>query len=397
MTSDKVSYDPEADVWLLPTPGGAVRFDFLALPYASAALRTAAKRAMRASLATRPARSVHGDFKSLQSLFRRVAASYPGRVFDEITPELVRAHDASLAVESRYQAGLLSVTLRRWAGSGAGGLAEGLDTWLAHEPTPSHDAGHAVRTCSRTRGALRPQERDTLLAALHAAYDAGRISVADYAMALLVGVLGLRPLQLVCLKIGDLRPPSDASMFAADLMVARLKQKNGRRPRDVFTPYGLITALADVLHHHCAQAARRAARFGVTVPDAPMFPAAKRGEVSLPGFVGHLTVAAVSRRVSATFDRLGALRDRPAGGHVFPLRLRRTLATLLHEESGALAEISVLLNHTKPGMARAYIEASPAFAARLDDVMGAAFSELAARFGHVDVAAKPEPGGAPRA
>jgi len=364
-TSDGVIFDLGADTWSLPAPGGSVRFDFLSLVGASVSLRTHAKQAIAASLTTRPTRSVHGDFESIRGLFRCLAELRPETVFIEITPDLLLAHEAILPPKKRYLASRVTIALRRWAAAGVGGLGPNLAAWLSWVPTEAHDAGQAVRTCSTTQGAHSPVERDAMLAALHASHDAGTVGPTDYALALLIIVLALRPVQVAWLKAGDLQPASNPAKFAANLLVPRAKQRNGRQPRQEFTVRGIIPALADVLRKQCAVA---------TGPEASMFPAGRSAGPAVPGFEGHLSSTAVGARYKATLARIGR-----AGGS--PLRSRRTFATTLSIEGCSLPEISALLDHTGPDMARAYIEASPALVPLLGRTAGPRFTALACKFG----------------
>ena len=372
-----VAYDPLADVWSLAAPGGPVRLDFRSLPVASAALRAEAKRAAAASVGRGPPRAAQQDLASVRRLLRRAAELRPGVEVGEITQELVRVHDAALPPGSRYLAGHLAAALRRWAAAGAGGLSPGLAGWLSCEPAEAHAAGRAVRTCCQLRGALPEQERDSLLAALHAARASGTVAADDYAMSLLVAVLGLRPIQVAWLKAGDLREPSDPAAFAADLLVPRAKQRDGARPREKLTARGLVAALADAVSAQRDAAAAWAVARGMVPEEAPLFPAMAGCGPAAPGFAGHMSASAVGIRVSATLDGLRAL---PAGtGHAFPLRLRRTFATGLARAGCGVAEISLLLDHTGRDGALAYIEASPTLGPRLGQATGAGFADLAAR------------------
>ncbi len=380
-TSDGVgaSYDPAASVWSIPAPGGLVRFDFCSLPGASTGLRASAKQAIQAALAQSPARSVYGDFDSIRGMLRRVAGSVDVSIAT-ITPELLCEHDAALLPGRRHLSARLASALRRWHLSGAGGLSPDLPAWLAGQPSRAHDAGRAVRTLCPAQGALQAPERDALLAALHAGAAAGAVPGSDYAMCLLVAVLALRPMQVACLKIGDLRRPPVPGMFAADLLVTRLKQRNGLRPREEFTARGLVASLASVLEAQCARAATRAEALGVAPCDAPMFPAT-RAVGNAAGFAGHVSAALVGARVARTLSRLSVLPECKGGGaRVYPLRLRRTFATLLSVEGCGLAEISTLLDHTGPDMARAYIEAAPGLGRRLSQASSEGFKALAAGF-----------------
>ena len=116
MTRDGVAFDARADVWSLPTPGGPVRFDFLALVGVSPSLREAARVAMRTSLAALPARTAHGDYSSLCALFRHGRTMHPGCVFEEVTPELLCDYESSLPAGSRHRAGRLAVAAEPMVG-----------------------------------------------------------------------------------------------------------------------------------------------------------------------------------------------------------------------------------------------------------------------------------------
>lgn len=379
LTRDGVAFDPRADAWSLATPAGPVMFDFDALAGVSAAIRAGAKLAMRASLATLPTRTVHRDFTSLRSLFKHASATRPDTTLEEVTSDLLSDYEASLPAGCRHRAGRLAVALRRWQAVGAGGLCRTLGFWLSWVPSEAHVPGHAVRTCCPRRGALRPSDADALLADLHEAYRSARLPLAAYAMALLVVVLALRPMQVACLKVSDLRAPNDPGMFAADLLVTRLKQR-GVLPRELFAPRGLVAAMGEVIGLQCAAAASLAVGRGLPAASAAMFPAWGRAVRFAPGFEGHPSSSAVSRRVSAILDRLLASREGAGADHAFPLRSRRTLATRLYDEGCGIPEISVILDHTGRDGARAYIEASADLAPRLETSLGKHFSALGARF-----------------
>lgn len=389
VTREGVTYDPSADLWLLSAPCGPARFDFLALAGASAALRAKAKLMLRAALATLPATTVHADFSCLRALFKHASATRPAITFEEVTLDLVCDYGASLPAGARHRAGRLAVALRRCYATGAGGFSGDLASWLEWVPPEAHVAGQAVRTCCPRRGALSPSDRDAMLGGLHEAYGFGQVPLADYAMTLLTVILGLRPLQVTCIKVGDLGPPSDPAMFGADLLVTRLKQR-GRLPREELTSRGLVGALADVLRLQCAEATHRAEDQDRPAEGAPMFPAGARASRFAPGFEGHLSSSEISRRVSATLDHILVVSGGGGPGHAFPLRSRRTLATTLHAEGCGVPEISVILDHTGRLGARAYIEAAPDPTLRLGCVMGRRFAELGTAF------RRPRPTGADR-
>ena len=382
---DGYPFDPAVDVWNLGTPSGPLRFDFTTLPGASAGLQAQAKSALAVLVSSRPPKLAYCGLSLTRSLLRSIVRWEPQTLVERFTAADLQGYQAGLAPRSRYLAGHLRAFLLKWAETGAGGLGADLLEFLPWMQTESHVAGEAVRTCSPTHGALTSEQRDTLLAALHAAYAAGKVRLDDYGIALLLITLALRPLQVACIKTGDLLPAADARRFGSDLLVTRLKQR-GMRPREAFTKFGIIREISEVLHLQRRVAVAWAATRGVAAEEAPLFPICdSRNRVGirpdcLSDFEGHLSSCAVSNRLHHTLNRLGELPGLAGRGHVFPLRLRRTLATIQSAEGRSLAEIAGQLDHTRWTQPLAYIEQTPELVGRLDAALGDAYARFASGF-----------------
>ena len=379
---DGYPFAPDADVWILDTPSGPCRFNFVTLHGASDGLRAHAKSALAVLVSSRPPEWAHTGLSLIRSLLRSIVLREPRILVERFTAADLQGYQAGLAPGSRYLAGRLRDFLLAWAETGAGGLGADLLEVLPWMQTERYAAGNAVRTCSPTHGALTIKQRDAVLTALHAAHAAGTIRLDDYGIALLILVLALRPLQVGCVKTQDLLPASDTGEAGGDLLVTLLKQK-GTRPRDAFTKIAVISEIFGVLCSQRRVAVAWAATRGIAADEAPLFP--DRGHASrrperLKGFEGHLSRRTVAKRLRRTLDRLGVLPELAGGGHVFPLRCRRTLATHQYAEGRSLTEISALLTQKGRAQALSYIEQPPELIERLDAALGETYARFANGF-----------------
>lgn len=232
------------------------------------------------------------------------------------------------------------------------------------------------------RGALSSGEQERLFQALHEAGDDGSLAVEDYAICLLGFSHNLRPLQIALLKVGDLA----LGDTVPTMNVTRLKQGKRIRPGTLLKRRELDAELVGVLRKVVSVSEAWADRNNIRRADAPLFPtyyrAGKDGVplVQLPGFEGHRTSGAVSKRVIGAVDALGLVADDGSPMRVFPQRVRRTGGTNAAADGQPAAVIAEVLDHCSLTACRAYIQATTEMIQRIDAALGGALDGWAAAF-----------------
>lgn len=254
--------------------------------------------------------------------------------------------------------------------------------------------GASVRTRCPHKGPLTDNEFEATLGELYAALEAGNILLSTFVLTMLFLATGRRPCQLRDLKVKDFvsaRAKDGLPIYI--LRIPRAKQSDrGDDPwRTEFKDVALEPELGEALE---ALVAKVKTRVSSLLPDVteeiiqemPIFPSWK--EITTAGSATtkslleafrsdffHRPVGSISFAVSRCIDRLKIHSERLDGPiHVFPYRLRRTLATRAAREGYGDLVIAELLDQTDTQNVKVYTEN---VAENVDAISAAVATQLA--------------------
>jgi integrase len=236
--------------------------------------------------------------------------------------------------------------------------------------------GVAVRTRCPYKGPLTDMEFEATLTALYTALETGVIELSTFVLTMLFYATGRRPCQLRDLKIKDfISARAKDGLPAYILRIPRAKQSDrGDDPwRTEFKNAALEPELGEALVAHVGTVKAKASSLlpritGEMIQEMPVFPSWKEiataGPATERSLLGafrsdffHRTQASISFAVSHCIDKLeihSERLDRPI--HVFPYRLRRTLATRAAREGYGDLVIAELLDQTDTQNVKVYTE-----------------------------------------
>ncbi|MGX9980900.1 hypothetical protein [Methylobacterium fujisawaense] len=306
--------------------------------------------------------------------------------YDPATIEISSAHlmnyQAALEERHRYRSTQANDAVRIWARLGIPGVSE--EAFVAATDMPKHQPSRAlaVRLRCPIQGAYSNLEYDGLYKALHAAFGSGEISIDNYALCLLSGALGPRPVQIASLMVGDLKVTAGPEKIYI-LCVPRAKQRRGGY-RTHFTDRPLVEELGMVIEAQARIVCEQAARCGMDDPkQIPLFPAV---HVTGTFFDGGMTFArptsaSIAMRIINVMEGLGVRSERTGGAiNVNATRARRTAGTRAAQEGKSLEEIAAILDHTSLTAASSYVEIRSELLQRLDKKVAMLLAPMAQRF-----------------
>lgn len=385
-TIDGIEFNPADSQWSIPTPDGKVCFNFDNLPGASELLREHAKNAFAALLSANAPERLGRSLTRLRALFKFLAAADPARVIRELTAADVQNYRASLPNYQLYFLRGVRSLLVDWAKTGVGGLAEDLLLLLPIMETKRHEVGAAVRTMDPSSGPLTDIEYEAVVAALRQAFASGKMSVSDYAMAVLAITLGCRAMQLAMMKVNDLSisQRADGSKVYI-LQVTRLKQGKNIRPRTLFKARKLAPSVGALLEKQIAVATTWAKRNGLVPTEAPLFPSTTQAlpsrRVRPTGLAGHHDSKSAGAKLSKILTDLRVVSVRTGKElKLFQTRIRRTFGSRAAAEGRPVTVIADLMDHSWVTSSLVYVEVRPAIIERIDKALALKLAPLAQAF-----------------
>jgi integrase len=203
--------------------------------------------------------------------------------------------------------------LRRWVEYNEGNISEEVTAYLSDKRGQVEGQAYvALRTNDPERGALTQKEMNALTAEMSAQFEAGRISLATYALMWMFIGTGVRPIQISRMRVSDLLMDDGTNSNDLNLLIPLAKGEGayeGTRWR-VRAP----TVLAEVLREYVRH-------YELVDSDAPLFPI--RSDPSIPASSQHLATI-----VSRVGELLNVFSPRVDGSiPLFPYRFRYTVGT----------------------------------------------------------------------
>lgn len=379
VTRDGLSFNPQHEHWKFRGLYQSTLLRFDPIPGATLALSHAAKHAFLWFAQHRSQAYLTGLHCTLCH-FTQTVSRMEERPLDEITAaELIsyRAYDP--AHEERLSE--LSSLIRRWHMLGYPGVDKSAIHYRDSIRLRGNRKGEAVLTLDPIMGPLTDLELEATLSALTEAFGSGGVGLADYLIALLLILLGVRPAQLASMKLRDYRvveAPGGSSAHFLD--VPRVKQRN-LVARSRLKTRSIPSDVGKLLSEHIRQASLRFKDYLPSTEDAPLFPGAGRVTVEQPGFAFHQNAQQLGASIHATLKKIAPLSERTGAPlHLVPLRFRRTFAVRLRMEGHPKRVIAELLDHSDLQNVGVYSGAALALHDRVTEAMAVSLAPLLRAF-----------------
>lgn len=363
---------PTEDKWRLS------RDIVVRLGWSSATLSKHFEDALRATLAHFAEHSSAGHVQLLADDFKHFTkglAKCKGRVTSIAVADVIN-YRSILGEQHLNRLYRVSRILRFWNDARLVNVDPELVDLLRHWRLKGGIKGSAVRTRDPHTGPLTDLEFQALIAALYRALGEKRIRFDAFVLTMVFCATGRRPCQLRDLKVKDFVTTSGSDgAYIYVLRVPRAKLQNSDDDvwRSEFKDIVLDPELGAMLTTHVQNVLRRTKKiFDSATCDVlnnvPMFPnwivlkdTLNASTFSVNELIRydytHRKAITISLSVSYCIDKLKVMSERlGAPMHIFPYRLRRTLATRAAREGCGDLVIAELLDHTDTQNVRIYTE-----------------------------------------
>ena len=326
---------------------------------------------------------------------------------DRITSSDLISYRHTLDRNHEWYLGSIRGFLKVWVELGLPGVDADVPSLFEGWRLKGNVKGLAVQTKCQDKGALTDLEHEALQERLLEGYERDEIDLADYILVTLFSATGRRPAQLADLEGGDLvEERSSDGLREFVLNVPRRKVQGGGWRAEfkavALTPEIGMAVRGLIAENEAELRALRSDVSGEVLKRLPLFPAwrvireaVSASEDSLSRMltmdVSHETSAALRLRLQRSVAMLSVNSERTGGRiHIFPTRLRRTLATRAAREGYGPLIIAELLDHTDDQNARVYTENVPEHVDAINEAMARQLAPLAQAFAGVLVRSERE-------
>ena len=380
-------FDTEADMWVLNKD-----------------------RSINTSFIMSFAPSIQNDIRSTLSYFAEYkSAAHTANVYREIkaylsTGETTITENGLLILKSgldkkhEYRLAVLRVFLRMMNVLEFGALNDECLELLNGWRLSGNTKGTAVLSLDPEDGPFSDIEYEAILAGLDNGYAEEKINDEDYSIVQLFAATGRRPIQLISLKIGDLR--IDTKILGTPtyiLNIPKAKIKGGSF-RAAFTDFAITEHIGQVLTQHIKKAVIKVVDIiGRFLSEEeknllPLFPDYKELSIlkGLPsqGVIDWLKIDRfhqisknIVSKLKVTIDGLKITSERTeellkTTGY----RFRYTLGTRAARENAGILTIATLLDHADTQSAGVYVQNHPDHATTISTIMNTPLLKYANAF-----------------
>ncbi|MFT4803098.1 MAG: integrase [Psychroserpens sp.] len=305
---------------------------------------------------------------------------------------------SGLAKKGEYRVAVLRVFLKMMNILEFGALNDACLELLNGWRLSGNTKGTAVLSLDPEDGPFSDIEYEAILAGLDNAYAEDKINDEDYSIVQLFAATGRRPIQLVSLKIGDLR--IDTKILGTPtyiLNIPKAKIKGGSF-RAAFTDFAITEHIGQVLNKHIKQAViKMVGIIGRSLSEdeknlLPLFPDYKELSI-LKGLPQqdvtdwlkidrfHLIPKNIVSELKVIIDILKITSERTkALLKTTGYRFRYTLGTRAARENAGILTIATLLDHADTQNAGVYVQNHPDHATTISTIMNAPLLKYANAF-----------------
>lgn len=313
-----------------------------------------------------------------------------------ITPYDLINYRSAIGATAEPRLGVLGTLLKIWSNLDLPGVDGEVLELLEGWRIKGWRKGVAVQTMCPLTGPLSELEYEALCFSLVDAFETDKISLEEFVLVDLFIATGRRPVQLGDLKVRDIIcADNDVEVKEVILNVPRRKQ--GDPWRTEFKPIYLTPekgVAVQLLVEESITKFRHKYPFIINedVGDIPLFPswrkvAAVAEESSdlvvrlLPTEMFHLNTSTISYRLETIIESLDVSSERTGERlRVFPLRLRRNVATRAARQGYGTVVIAELLDHTDDQNARVYTENVPEHVDAINEAVARQLAPIAQAF-----------------
>lgn len=298
---------------------------------------------------------------------------------------------SALGKNDEWLLAILGGPLRKWMDLGLPHIDDSIRDLLDGWSFKGAPKGEAIRTQCPIKGALTDIEYESLDCALLDAFDRDELDLNRFALAKLFMGTGRRGCQLGDLKHKDLLlVRSDDGLQEFVLNVPRRKQQNTPW-RTKFKPVALTPEMGRIVKALIESNIRRARELSPNLPIKaleafPLFAWWSKVEEELEEGSGSFLSAVQGEALHCRTEKLRYELQRAVAGvnaisertgqpiHIFPTRLRRTVATRAVREGYGVLVVAEILDHNDTQNAGVYTENVPE---HVDAINAAVAMELA--------------------
>jgi integrase len=318
------------------------------------------------------------NFSSLKHFLSTVS---DGQQLSEITDVHILNYRATLTRQKEYQLGRLRGFFKRWYKLSGIGITDNAIAVLNELKLSGNIKGTAVATHHLTEGPFTHLERSALSSTLERGYTTGKVTTEDFLLCIIVMFFGLRPAQVVMLKVCDVKliEKTDGSL---EYLLRIPSAKKRTRARTKFAERIFKDPEIGRLLWNYVQDVKN--DFGSLVDDVeqlPLFPERQKKTLTSGLFAFHMENSRVTERLQKIFQPLNVRSERTGDPiHIAATRFRRTVGTVAANEGWGELVIAELLDHTDTQNAGIYVEATPAIIKRIDKKLALHLAPIAQAF-----------------
>lgn len=306
---------------------------------------------------------------------------------------------SAIGEEAEPRLGGLATLLRAWIGLDLPGIDDDVASLLDGWRIRGWRKGVSVQTMCPITGPLSELEYEALCLGLVDSFEANRIDLEELVLADLFIATGRRPVQMGDLKNRDIIKPRTLGE-SSEVVVNVPRRKQGDPWRSEFKPIYLTSDKGAAL---LSLSERNASKFRKIYPKAtkkqidelPLFPSWRKIKAAnelgtnlvselLPTEEFHLGTKSISHRLERIIESIDVSSERTGGRlRVFPLRLRRNIATRAARQGYGSVIIAELLDHTDDQNAKVYTENVPEHVDAINEAVARQLAPLAQAFSGV--------------
>lgn len=377
MTFHGFEIDPNQDMWRIPDSSRRFFFNFEALRnYCSAEIIISFKQAIIWYLVNWSVGYANRHFREFYDFVKEI--------FDKDKPCFqihsyhILSYKGNIDEEREWHLATLSCFLRQWHNLGYSGVGKDsydLLNFLTLKANPRK--GWAVLTMDPIEGPFTEMELRAIHHEVNSNFNEGNIGIRLYGLIWLFMALGIRPVQIADVKVGDVR--SIAGQYSID--IPRAKQRMSKR-RAAYKERPLIREIGEVLDAWIIQVIKDGERFapGVDSKNLPLFPNwEQKGAFGM--FEYHSDGESLSKEIRKFFSMIEVYSHRTKNPiRVTPQRFRYTLGTRAAMEKQGPLVIAELLDHSDIQNVVVYTKATPEIIKILDEALGCVLGRLSKAF-----------------
>lgn len=289
--------------------------------------------------------------------------------------------------KDEYRVAVLRVFLKQLFFLGFDAVSEEIMELLNRWNLSGNEKGIAVLSLDPEEGPFSDIEFEAIRSGLDNKYAENKINDEQYSLAQLFSATGRRSIQISSLKLGDLSIDNELLPIPTFILSIPKAKVRGQKFRTVFTEFGLIESIGQVLLKHKKNVVSSVEKiFGRPLtseevsllpffPNLPEFNNLKTASVkdvllALNTDVTHLKTSVIVAALRQVIDRLDIRSERTGRSlYVTAYRFRYTLGTRAAREGAGLITLATLLDHSDTQNVNVYVANIPEHATRISNIM----------------------------